>query len=233
MNAAQVTGERANLVRLAKEDAFHFNGFFENKLQQVIGVYYDDMIRSLVGRAEGSIRPHLLQSAQGFIRPIPLVLSGGTALPAGFRDRIREVVAGTGVSHRGFGNPDGPRPAVFDGQRRPDVRPQRSVRGVRHPNTVLNRAQPIYTSGHRSSPKCRPHCCRTPPSGARIYPNLLGSLGLKTHWPWVSPKALKSRRLAKLLWTRFCRSGEAASAERRTAEALAGFFGEEEARMLC
>ena len=35
-SAAQVTGERANLVRLAKEDSFHFNGFFADKMQQVI-----------------------------------------------------------------------------------------------------------------------------------------------------------------------------------------------------
>src|SRR5882672_831604 len=47
-SAASVTGERANRIRLTKEDSFHFNGFFADKVQQVIGVYYDDMIRSLV-----------------------------------------------------------------------------------------------------------------------------------------------------------------------------------------
>ncbi|HEX5430897.1 MAG TPA: hypothetical protein VFW83_02950, partial [Bryobacteraceae bacterium] len=45
-SAAQVTGERANRIRLAKEDSFHFNGFFGEKIQQVIGVYYDDVIQS-------------------------------------------------------------------------------------------------------------------------------------------------------------------------------------------
>ena len=47
-NAAAMTGERANRVRIAKEDSFHFNGFFADKLQQVLGVYYDEMIQSLV-----------------------------------------------------------------------------------------------------------------------------------------------------------------------------------------
>src|SRR5581483_12118364 len=31
-NAAAMTGERANRVRIAKEDSFHFNGFFADKL---------------------------------------------------------------------------------------------------------------------------------------------------------------------------------------------------------
>jgi hypothetical protein len=90
LNAAQVTGERANLVRLAKEDAFHFNGFFENKLQQVIGVYYDDMIRSLVVALKEAFAR--TSSLPKFKRPIPLVLSGGTALPAGFRDRFEKLL---------------------------------------------------------------------------------------------------------------------------------------------
>ena len=47
-NAASITGERANRVRIAKEDSFHFNGFFADKLQQVLSVYYDEMIQSLV-----------------------------------------------------------------------------------------------------------------------------------------------------------------------------------------
>jgi hypothetical protein len=90
LNAAQVTGERANRVRLAKEDSFHFNGFFADKMQQVIGVYYDDMLRSLVaGLREAFARTSNLPK---FNRSIPIVLSGGTALPAGFRDRFEKLL---------------------------------------------------------------------------------------------------------------------------------------------
>lgn len=89
-NAAQVTGERANRVRLAKEDSFHFNGFFADKMQQVIAVYYDDMLRSLVGALrEAFARTSNLPK---FNRSIPVVLSGGTALPAGFRDRFEKLL---------------------------------------------------------------------------------------------------------------------------------------------
>ena len=90
LSAAQMTGERANHVRLAKEDSFHFNGFFADKMQQVISVYYDDVIRSLVGglREAFARTPNIPR----FTRPIPVVLSGGTAMPQGFRDRFEKVL---------------------------------------------------------------------------------------------------------------------------------------------
>lgn len=89
-NAAQVVGERANLVRLAKEDSFHFNGFFADKIQQVIGVYYDDMIRSLVTALKDAFSR--TANLPKFNRSIPIVLSGGTALPHGFRERFEKLL---------------------------------------------------------------------------------------------------------------------------------------------
>jgi len=89
-SAADVMGERANRIRLTKEDSFHFNGFFADKVHQVISVYYDDMIRSLVtALKEAFARTSNLPK---FARPIPIVLSGGTALPPGFRDRFEKVL---------------------------------------------------------------------------------------------------------------------------------------------
>jgi hypothetical protein len=89
-SAAAVTGERANHIRLAKEDSFHLNGLHSDKLFQVIGVYYDDMIDSLVnGMREAFAKVRHLPKIG---RPIPLVLSGGTALPTGFRERFEKVL---------------------------------------------------------------------------------------------------------------------------------------------
>ncbi len=90
ISAAQVTGERANRVRLAKEDSFHFNGFFADKLQQVISVYYDDMIRTLVLALKDAFAR--TSNLPKFNRPVPLVLSGGTALPEGFRNRFEKLL---------------------------------------------------------------------------------------------------------------------------------------------
>jgi len=89
-SAATITGERANRVRMAKEDSFHFNGFSADKLQQVLGVYYDEMIQALVqGMKQAFANSRNIPKSN---RPLPIVLSGGTALPAGFRDRFEKAV---------------------------------------------------------------------------------------------------------------------------------------------
>jgi len=89
-NTASVTGERANRVRIVKEDSFHFNGFFADKLHQVLGVYYDEMIQSLVGAMKQAFSNS--RNLPKSNRPLPVVLSGGTALPAGFRDRFEKIL---------------------------------------------------------------------------------------------------------------------------------------------
>jgi len=88
-NTATVTGERSNRVRIVKEDSFHLNGFFADKLQQVLGVYYDEMIQSLVNGMKQAFSNSRSLPKSG--RNLPIVLSGGTALPEGFRDRFEKI----------------------------------------------------------------------------------------------------------------------------------------------
>jgi hypothetical protein len=89
-STATITGERANRVRIAKEDSFHFNGFFADKLQQALGVYYDEMIQSLVeGMKQAFSSARNLPKSD---RPLPIVLSGGTAMPEGFKDRFEKAL---------------------------------------------------------------------------------------------------------------------------------------------
>src|SRR6202035_5466158 len=47
-SAASVAGEGATRVRAIKEESFHFNGFFTDKVQQALTVYYDDMIPAII-----------------------------------------------------------------------------------------------------------------------------------------------------------------------------------------
>ncbi len=89
-SAATITGERANRVRIAKEDSFHFNGFFANQLEQVLTVYYDEMIQSLVHGIKQAFASSRNLPKSG--RPLPIVLSGGTALPEGFRERFEKIL---------------------------------------------------------------------------------------------------------------------------------------------
>jgi hypothetical protein len=89
-SAATITGELANRVRIAKEDSFHFNGFFVDKLHQVLSVYYDEMIQSLVqGMKQAFSNTRNLPKSS---RQLPIVLSGGTALPDGFRERFEKIL---------------------------------------------------------------------------------------------------------------------------------------------
>ncbi|HYL35606.1 MAG TPA: hypothetical protein VEV17_06825 [Bryobacteraceae bacterium] len=89
-SAATITGERANRVRIAKEDSFHFNGFYAEKMQQVLAVYYDEMIQSLVQGIKQAVSSSRNLPKSG--RPLPIVLSGGTALPQGFRERFEKIL---------------------------------------------------------------------------------------------------------------------------------------------
>jgi hypothetical protein len=90
-SAASVTGERPNRIRILKEQSFYINGHFENKLQQVLSVYYDDMIKSLVTALRNAFQT--ARNLPKISRPIPLVLSGGSAMPKGFRDRFQAVLS--------------------------------------------------------------------------------------------------------------------------------------------
>lgn len=89
-SAATITGELATRIRIAKEESFFINGHFADKLHQVLNVYYDEMIRSVVqGLKEAFAGSRNLPKIG---RPIPMVLSGGSAMPRGFRDRFEKLL---------------------------------------------------------------------------------------------------------------------------------------------
>jgi hypothetical protein len=89
-SSASVTGERPNRIRMLKEQSFFLNGHFDNKLQQVLSVYYDDMIQTVVTELKRTFQG--TRNLPKLARPIPLVLSGGSAMPKGFRDRFEMVL---------------------------------------------------------------------------------------------------------------------------------------------
>jgi hypothetical protein len=89
-SAASMTGEMATRVRLTKEDSFYINGHFADKLHQVLNVYYDDMIRSLVTAMVEQFSNS--RTAPRLGKPIPVVLSGGSSMPKGFRERFEKTL---------------------------------------------------------------------------------------------------------------------------------------------
>jgi hypothetical protein len=90
-SAANVTGEMVNRVRLIKEEGFHFNGHFSDKVQQALTVYYDDMISSIVQGLKDAFTAS--RAVPKFGRAVPLVLSGGGVLPEGFRERFEKALS--------------------------------------------------------------------------------------------------------------------------------------------
>jgi hypothetical protein len=80
--AAMVTGEVATRMRIYKEEKFHLNGFTADRVQNALNVYYREMIRNLVRGVREQISA--AQRLPRIDQAIPLVLSGGTSMPAGF-----------------------------------------------------------------------------------------------------------------------------------------------------
>jgi hypothetical protein len=94
-SAASVTGDLANRIRLEKEHSFYFNGQFSSKLQQVLSVYYDDMINSLIQSMIDVFSNS--RKMPKLNKPVPIVLSGGTAAPKGFRERFQSLLPASGL----------------------------------------------------------------------------------------------------------------------------------------
>jgi len=93
--AAAAAGEVATRVRVLKEQFFSLNGRAEagslpGKLRQALRIYYDELIGSLIEAMKEAFEQQRALPRLG--RPIPLVLAGGSALPAGFRERFEQAL---------------------------------------------------------------------------------------------------------------------------------------------
>jgi actin-like ATPase involved in cell morphogenesis len=89
-SAAAITGELATRIRLAKEESFQINGNQSDKLHQVLNVYYDEMMRAVVNGLREAFAN--ARSMPKIGRPVPMVLSGGSSMPKGFRDRFEKLL---------------------------------------------------------------------------------------------------------------------------------------------
>jgi nucleoid DNA-binding protein len=93
-NVATVTGEIPTRIRVIKEEGLDLSHAPKNKYESALHVYYDDVIVSLV---EG-LRTALAETKNmpRIDKAIPIVLSGGTAKPKGFLDKIRQAMESDG-----------------------------------------------------------------------------------------------------------------------------------------
>ena len=90
VNAATVTGESANRLRLSKERDFQFNGFSADRVHNALTVYYQEMLMNLVDTMRSRISS--AQKLPKLEQSVPMVLSGGTAMPKGFLEHFHRVL---------------------------------------------------------------------------------------------------------------------------------------------
>lgn len=85
-SVASVSGEATTRVRVIKEEGFDLGKSPQNKYESAIAIYYDEMIFALVE----ALRTDFVKAANlpRMDRPIPIVLSGGTASPKGFVEKF-------------------------------------------------------------------------------------------------------------------------------------------------
>jgi hypothetical protein len=90
IQAARVTGDLATRLRVQKEQSFRLNGLSSDRTVNALTVYYQDVIANLAG----TLRAHIsaTQRLPKLDQAVPLVLSGGTAMPKGFLEHFSSAL---------------------------------------------------------------------------------------------------------------------------------------------
>jgi hypothetical protein len=88
--AALVTGSLSDQMRLRKEQSFYLNGLSGDRTHNALTVYYQEMITNLVDTLRTQISA--ARRLPKLDKPVPLVLSGGTAMPPGFLESFETAL---------------------------------------------------------------------------------------------------------------------------------------------
>jgi hypothetical protein len=93
-NVASVLNETFTRVRLFKEEKLDLFRPAKDDLSRALNIYYEDVLQTLIDR----LRSELRASGQlpKFTRPMPIVLAGGTAKPAGFLQKFESMLSAGG-----------------------------------------------------------------------------------------------------------------------------------------
>jgi hypothetical protein len=89
-SVASVTGEVPTRVRVIKEESLDLSTTPKNKYESALHIYYEEVIQSLVESLRGALAE--TKNMPRIDKPIPIVLSGGTAKPQGFLDKFYQAI---------------------------------------------------------------------------------------------------------------------------------------------
>jgi hypothetical protein len=84
--AAAVTGDMATRLRVLKENGFRLNGLTADRTTNALTVYYQEVISNLTAALSSHIAA--TQRLPKLDQAIPLVVTGGTAMPKGFLEHF-------------------------------------------------------------------------------------------------------------------------------------------------
>jgi actin-like ATPase involved in cell morphogenesis len=85
-SVVSVTGEVSTRVRHIKEEELDLRREPKNEIEDALCIYYDDLIKTLVQSLKAAVNK--TSKIPKMEKPIPIILSGGTAKPAGFLERF-------------------------------------------------------------------------------------------------------------------------------------------------
>ncbi|MBL6988742.1 MAG: hypothetical protein ISR65_03155 [Bacteriovoracaceae bacterium] len=89
-SVAQIVKEPMNKVRIIKEQSLNLGKVPTNSLENALHVYHEDLIGTLL-----NVLKQNLQNASNFPQvheEIPIVISGGTSAPKGFKEKFEKVL---------------------------------------------------------------------------------------------------------------------------------------------
>ena len=85
-----VVNEHATRVKVIKEEGFDLSKQPRDKFEKALHIYYDDLVETLVESLQRALsRAEKLPKTD---RPLPIVLSGGTAKPKGFKEVFEKAL---------------------------------------------------------------------------------------------------------------------------------------------
>ncbi|MBF0556134.1 MAG: hypothetical protein HQK96_16545 [Nitrospirae bacterium] len=83
-------GESATRIKLIKEKELNLLKEPKNKVETSLSIYYEDLLESLILSIQRVITTS--ESVPRLSKPISVVLSGGTAMPAGVREKFEKLL---------------------------------------------------------------------------------------------------------------------------------------------
>jgi hypothetical protein len=89
-SVASVVSEHATRVRVIKEEGLDLARSPKDKLEKALHIYYEDLVESLVDQLRKAISK--AEKLPRTDRPLPIVLSGGSAKPRGFKDLFERTL---------------------------------------------------------------------------------------------------------------------------------------------